>query len=592
MFKGIFGKLMARFVAVILVTLIVLGIFLTYTFEDYYFKNKEEEFILQGQKVANLVGQSLCNGNYSQTVSYLKRASEFLEGRVWITDSQGLILAASQQSQNWQGVKLEKEEVKKVLNGKVITRKGNSPLFDQPVLSVAVPVTMNEQVRGAVFVYSPLAGITGLMGKLQELLFFATLMAIILALILSFTFSKSLLTPLNHVNRAALKLAKGEFDTRVETGSNDEIDQLGRTFNYLASELKSTIAELNQEKNKIESILVSMNEGVIAINQDKEIILTNPQAEILLNFSQQNSGSDLNEVIENKELLDIFNSALNKQEVAISEFTFDYFQKPVRVLVHVAPIFANDELLGVVGVMQDISERWELEQLQKEFVSNVSHELKTPLTSIQGFVKAIRDKVFKDEESEEEYLNIILGEVKRLTRLVNDLLDLSQIESGQIAMNIGEYNLKEIIQQTILNLQPQIDKRNLNIITEAPDNDLNIFADRDRIEQVLLNLLNNAISFSSDKEEVKIKVEDIGEKVKVSIEDNGPGIPEEELKYIWNRFHKVDKSRTRNESGTGLGLSIVKKIIEQHQGRVTVESEVGKGSKFSFILPKDKNIKK
>ncbi|SDC26753.1 two-component system, OmpR family, sensor histidine kinase ResE [Candidatus Frackibacter sp. WG11] len=587
-FKGIFGKLMARFVTVILITLIVLGIFLTYTFENYYFKSKEEEFIKQGEEVANLVETSLCNGNYQQTVQYLRRASQFLEGKVCITDSKGLILAASNRNQNWRGVKLEKEEVKKVLNGQIVTRKGMSPLFEQPVLSVAVPVTMDNKVIGAVFVYAPLAGISGIMGKLQELLFFATLMAIVLAILLSFTFSKSLLNPLNRVNQAALRLAKGEFNTRVKTKTNDEIAQLGQTFNYLAGELEATIAELNQEKNKIESILVSMNEGVVAINEDREIILTNPQAETLLNLSQDRLGEKLSQITDNQDLLNIFNSALEEEEVAINEFTLENFQQPIRILVHVAPIFANEELLGVVGVMQDISDRWELEQLQKEFVANVSHELKTPLTSIQGFVKAIRDKVVTDEELEQEYLNIILDEVKRLTRLVNDLLDLSQIESGQIAMNIAEYNLKDIIEQTVLNLQPQIDKKNLTINIESSDDaEFNIFLDRDRIGQVLLNLLNNAISFTPESGEIKVQIKDLGEEVKVSIEDSGPGIPEDELKYIWNRFHKVDKARTRTGNGTGLGLSIVKEIIEQHQGQIGVESKLGEGAKFNFILPKN-----
>ncbi|SJZ60204.1 HAMP domain-containing sensor histidine kinase [Selenihalanaerobacter shriftii] len=589
MFKGIFGKLMARFVAVILVTLIVLGIFLTYTFEDYYFKNKEKEFITQGNKVADLVEQSLCNGNYEQTVAYLRRASVFLEGRVWITDSKGLILAASNHSQNWKGVKLKKEEVKKVLNGKTLIRKGMSKMFNQPVLSVAVPVVVNNKVVGAVFVYSPLSGVSGIIGKLQELLFFATLMAIVLAVILSFTFSKSLLTSLNRVNRAALKLAEGKFNTRVETNTNDEIEQLGRTFNYLAGELEDTMAKLNQEKNKLESILVSMNEGVVAINQEQEIILTNPQATKLLDLSEDKFDKKLEGIIQDKELLNIFNNSLENEEVTISEFTLDHLQQPIRILVHVSPIFANNQLLGVVGVMQDISDRWELEQLQKEFVANVSHELKTPLTSIQGFVKAIRDKVVVDEKDQEEYLNIILSEVKRLTRLVNDLLDLSQIESGQITMNISEYDLGKTIEQTILNLQPQIDKKELNIITNIPDIDLNLLMDRDRIGQVLLNLLNNAITFTPKEGKIKVKVKEIGTKVKVSIEDNGPGIPEEELKYIWNRFHKVDKARTRTSNGTGLGLSIVKEIIEQHQGQITVESELDKGTKFSFILPRELN---
>ncbi|MCK8825022.1 HAMP domain-containing sensor histidine kinase [Fuchsiella alkaliacetigena] len=587
MLESIFSKLMMRFVVVILVTLIALGIFLTYLFEDYYFSNKEEEFIKQGQKIAKLVERSFYEDNYAETVEDLRTISTFLDTQIWITDAQGLIVATFNCRESWIGAQLDEEGIEKVYQGSILTNRGEDPNFDQPVLSVAVPIVIEEQIIGAIFVYSPIAGIASLVGRLQDLLFFAALMSIVLAVILSFSFAKSLLNPLNQLNQAALKLADGDLDTRIDMQGNDEVNQLGRSFNYLASRLETTIDKLNQEKTKLESILVGMNEGVVAIDQKQEIILINPQAKGLIEFEGPGLGKKLENLIDDENLISIFVKALEKEELIIDEFSLTNRAQVVRILIHITPIYTQDNLLGVVGVMQDISERWELEQLQKEFVANVSHELKSPLTSIQGFVKAIRDGVLLDESSTEEYLDIILDEVQRLTRLVNDLLDLSQLERKAIAMEFEKNDLKEVIEQVVFNLQPQFKDKDLTVIQKIPDTNLKTWIDRDRIEQVLFNLLSNAIKFTPVGKEIKIKVEDLTTEFKVQIEDQGPGIPQEELDYIWNRFYKVDKARTRDDSAsTGLGLAIVKEIIDRHQGQVKVNSEIGVGTEFIFTLPK------
>ncbi|WP_245579480.1 sensor histidine kinase [Halonatronum saccharophilum] len=471
--NSISTKLMIRFTVIIIFTLFILGISLSYLFQEYYYDSNEETFINQGEEIAKLVQSSLHEGNYEETIEFLKNSQRFFEGNAWIVDSKGLILAATQRRE-LQGVKLKKEEVEKVLKGETIKKRGFSDYFDEPVLLVAVPIDFEDSVIGAVFVYAPLAGISETLDDVKKLILYAALIAIVLTSILSFTLSRSFSKPLKNMKRIAVNMAHGEFDERIGVSSSDEVGQLANSFNYLAERLKNTIHSLQKK-----------------------------------------------------------------------------------------------------------------EELQRRFVADVSHELRTPLTSIQGFVKALRDGVYESKEDKEEYYEIILGEVRRLIRLVKDLLDLSQIELEQINMDLTPIDLGVIIKNSIRNLMPKIREKDLKIKIDIPKVLSNVIADRDRVEQVLINLTSNAIDFSPSGDQIQISVQEDVDRVLVSIKDFGPGIPKKELEGIWNRFHKVDKARTRDRGGTGLGLSIVREIIRQHKGEVWVESVVGQGAKFTFALLKE-----
>ncbi|MCK8817665.1 cell wall metabolism sensor histidine kinase WalK [Natroniella sulfidigena] len=471
-FNTISSKLMLRFITIILVTLFVLGVSLSYLFQNYYYNHQEEIFIEQGQEIANLVQQSIYEGNYDEALSFLKGSQRFFEGNVWIVNSRGLVLATTKHEE-LQGIRLEEIEMKQVFDGQVIKKSGYSDYFDESVLFVAVPIIVEEEVLGAVFVYSPLAGISETLDDLKRLIIYAALIAISLTFILSFTLTRSFTKPLRKMKQIAVDMAHGQFSERLGVTTDDEVGQLAHSFNYLADTLQETIYSLQKK-----------------------------------------------------------------------------------------------------------------EEQQRRFVADVSHELRTPLTSIQGFVKALRDGVYDSEVDKSEYYSIVLGEVERLIRLVNDLLGLSQIELEQIKMEIEALDLSYLINISIKNLQPKIAEKDLNIIADLPKELSLVLADRDKIEQVLINLISNAIDFTPVGKEIRIFAQEEERKVKVAIEDQGPGIPSEDLENIWNRFHKVDKSRTRSKGGTGLGLSIVREIIKQHDGEVWVDSVEGEGSRFGFSLIK------
>lgn len=470
MIQSIFAKLMMRFTILVLLIIFLLSISLTYFFQYYYLDAKESEFITVGQKIATLTGAAAERGSeyFNAAMTQILRSAPFLDEQIMITDREGAILAATA-GERWLGVKLDWAAVAQVLNGKIVAVRGQVKYFDEPILLIAIPVYVQGQVGGAVFVYNTIAGISGIILKLRQLLFFIGLGIMAFAVILSYQFSRTLSNPIHKLGAAAIAMSEGDYNVRVTVKGEDEISKLAHNFNILGEKLGDFV------------------------------------------------------------------------------------------------------------------------RLQREFVANVSHELKTPLTSIRGFVKALRDGVFDEEDSPEEYCNIIMNEVDRMNRLVAELLDLSQIESGIVKFRTEPFDLRELTQHTVSSLTPILARGDYKVEIDMPDDLGTVLGDSDRIGQVLINLIRNAIKHSEPGSVVHIHAfaEDTAESdmVKVEVEDEGCGIPAEELENIWHRFHKVDKARTRGEEeGTGLGLAIVREIIERHGGKVGVESTVGTGSVFSFTL--------
>jgi two-component system phosphate regulon sensor histidine kinase PhoR len=257
-------------------------------------------------------------------------------------------------------------------------------------------------------------------------------------------------------------------------------------------------------------------------------------------------------------------------------------QKVFRV--NASPIFEQDKLSGCLAVIHDITELRKLEKVRTDFVANVSHELRTPLTSIKGFVETLLEGALEDKENSRQFLKIIQGHSERLNNLINDLLDLSQVESNKIELKLARVRLKELTDKVIAGVKSQLKKKGLDVQNRiSPGTEASV--DRDRLEQVITNLIDNAIKFNKENGSIKISCEELPGQIKVTVEDSGQGIPEKDLPRIFERFYRVDKARSRELGGTGLGLSIVKHIVELHGGSVGVESTEGLGSKFFFILP-------
>jgi len=425
-------------------------------------------------------------------------------------------------------------------------------------------------------------GWQNILNSFSKVIISSLLIALSVAFILGYTLSKTITVPITRIMHRAEKIAGGDFDQTLEVKSNDEIGKLTKTFNYMANSLKETLAEISSEKNKIETILNNMTDGVIAFNLKGEVIHTNPASREMLGpqsvdstFSDYSEKYGLNFSLEDVKYL---------ENISDKEFYISVGSKTIRM--HFA-VFTDkmNKPEGVIAVLQDITEQQKLDNMRKEFVANVSHELKTPITSIKSYSETLLDGALEDREMAEKFLKVINSEADRMTRLVKDLLQLSRLDNNQMNWNFKEISFVDLVKDSVEKMQIEAKSKNhlmeCFVIGEIP----NIRADYDRIEQVMINLLSNAIKYSPDGGKITVYIGKTHSEVYVKVSDNGIGIPKEDLPRLFERFYRVDKARSREMGGTGLGLAIAKEIIEAHGGTVSISSEYGKGTEVTVKLP-------
>jgi two-component system sensor histidine kinase VicK len=420
------------------------------------------------------------------------------------------------------------------------------------------------------------------MEKLNEDIVKSSVIAIVLSLFIGYALSKTITIPVVNIMHKAQKLASGEFDQSLEVKSDDEIGKLTRTFNFMAKELKHSMTEISSEKNKIETILKYMTDGIIAFNLDGEVIHANPAAKKMLGLDEINLGfnefSEKYELGINLEELAFFEAAINK------ETSVEINNKTIKMYF---ALFTDEEQRaeGIIAVLQDITEQQKLENMRKEFVANVSHELRTPLTSIKSYTETLLDDGLEDVATAQRFLGVINSEADRMTRLVKDLLQLSRMDSQKMHFKMKVISFNDLVKNAVEKMQIEAKSKGQQLecftIGEIPE----IKADRDRIEQVVINILSNSIKYTPENGRITVYIGKTYSEVYVKVSDTGIGIPESDVDRIFERFYRVDKARSREMGGTGLGLSIAKEIVEAHGGTITVSSEIGKGTDVTVKLP-------
>ena len=353
---------------------------------------------------------------------------------------------------------------------------------------------------------------------------------------------------------------------------------------FALDSMSSKITELEKQHNAVQAIIKSMVEGVIAVDKDTKILSINPSIEKIFGISKSEAeGKLFLEIIRNNDIAEIINEVLKSGEFVARELSLVWpLQKIFQI--NASPIFENGFIRGCSIVIHDITELRRLETMRRDFVANVSHELKTPLTSIKGFVETLLEGALDDKENNRTFLEIIQNHTERLNNLVDDLLSLSHLESKEITLEKKNFNLRQQLEEVIPGFKSQLKKKNIEIKNELPQ-DFSMRADKARIEQVFINLIDNAIKFNKEKGFIKVYAQEINGKTKIVVEDSGIGIPEKDIPRIFERFYRVDKARSRELGGTGLGLAILKHIVELHKGDIGVESAEGFGSKFWFSIP-------
>ncbi|SEA49772.1 two-component system, OmpR family, phosphate regulon sensor histidine kinase PhoR [Thalassobacillus cyri] len=479
------------------------------------------------------------------------------------------------------------DEEKMAATASAINHDGAEGQFVRNDYYFPVPIE-TDGITGKLVVTTPVDSLENVTKNIWLLILFTVLLGLIIVLIIGYKIFEKYVKPIRSAADVASELAEGNYKARTYEGYFGEARKLSQSINILARNLQEMTTEQDMQDNRLEAVINNMGSGLLMIDEKGYIHLVNRA--FLQSFtgnSKDYIGRLYYDAIPYTSIHGAIKSVFMLEETVRENFVLPINIERKHIEITGAPIFnEGGKWKGVVLVFHDITDLKRLEQMRKDFVANVSHELKTPITSIRGFSETLLDGAMNDPALAEQFLTIIHKESTRLQSLIKDLLELSKLEKADFELNFENVNLKQLMQDLIIIIDQNAEKKNIRILSDISETTF-IRGDSARLKQLFLNLLTNAVNYSSEGGEVNVSLSNEEDYVNVSIADTGIGIPEEEIPRIFERFYRVDKARSRNSGGTGLGLAIAKHIVEAHHGSLEVESEAGQGTTFHVTLPKD-----
>jgi two-component system phosphate regulon sensor histidine kinase PhoR len=519
---------------------------------------------------------------------FAKEVSKAIKMRVTIIGINGQVLGDSdvpaEQVSSLEN-HLQRPEVQAALQGKTGESIRHSKTLKTDMVYVAQPFIIEGKPAGVIRLAYPLYHVDQLLIEIRRILYGASFLALLIAMAVGYYLANRSTKPIREMTLTANQIAREEFHHKVRVNTHDELEDLAESLNIMSSKLESRFREIQEEKQQLTTILASMAEGVMVLDSKGKILLTNKAFMNIFRLHEDPVGHTPIEIIRNPEVAKSLMEGLHSENLVSREITLSVpGNKIIRFLA--APLLKGDVRIGLVTVFHDITDIRVMEQVRKDFVANVSHELRTPLTTVQGFAETLLDGALEDKEVASRFIRNIYTQTRRMTALVQDLLCLAQIESGKIQMKFELADLRAVIKSSKEALEEKSLRQNVPVLLELPPDPVVFPLDIKYFSQALINLLDNAIKFSSPGSQILLQLLLFPHGLEIRVNDKGCGIPAEDLPRIFERFYRVDKSRSAETEGTGLGLSIVKHIIESHHGTVSVESDFGEGTTFILHFEK------
>ena len=557
--------------------------------KDKYLKQMEDSLISD----CNLINHFIEKNDWDrEPFNFNENAHEYAEevgARVTFIDVKGKVIGDSGVDRaRLKDVEnhIYREEVKEAFAGQIgkAIRRSNTVGIDYMYVAITYG-SKEEEIYGITRLAFPLYEIKKLNDQIIAAVAFSSFAALISAIALSIFYSGKVTRPISHLTDFATKIADGDYNQNVYIKTGDEIEVLGNTLNYMGKKLSETIEEMESNNSKLSSTLFSMKEAMIAVDMEYKIIMINQAAKELFRIGDDVIGQYILKVIRNNRLHQVFEDILQKQYIGEQEIEFGE-EDILKINTSYIRSVKDQSLIGVLALIENITQIKRLENMRKDFVANVSHELRTPLTSISGFLETLQHGAAEQPAVRNKFLDIISIETSRLKRLIEDLLILSDIESGRDKnSNIEEADVKKALSDVITLLEQEINKKELEVSMVLPEEEIMIQGNADRFKQMMLNLIDNAIKYSYEKGRIEISVKKKLGKVILSVKDQGIGISQAHQNRLFERFYRVDKARSKKVGGTGLGLAIVKHIVILFDGKINVKSKEGQGTIFTVILP-------
>ena len=585
--RSIKWKLIVMYLGLVLIVMIVSGTYILLSLRNIEIDKSRSELERYAEKINEQVIEGGKPEDFQQEL--LKTVSNAVGIQGNILDASGDTIASTTVTQA-PYPEYTDQSIIAAMNGTTSfsTEKKSTDTFGllRDWMSYAVPISDGEG-ETAYIIYTRLdaSDMQTSLNETTKTIVIAVALALLLAAIMGYVFAQTLTGPILALTKGAKSLAEGDMSQSLKVRSTDEIGQLTSSFNYMAEELAKNMSEISREKNRLEILLHNMSDGVISFDKDGDLMLANAAAATMLDVEEMNM---------------TFTEFIRKYDINSGVYLDMGNEPSKKVTFPVGKQFINanfspyydkkGEIEGLVVVLQDITEQKKLDDMRKEFVANVSHELRTPLTTVKSYTETLLDGAMEEEELAKEFLTIINSEADRMAFLVRDLLQLTRFDNKQVRLDMTEIEMNDFLSMTVRQNRIHAEAKNQQLSFEPYEHMVVVHGDRDRVGQVVNNIVTNAIKYSLEQATIRIFITEDETFFKINVKDTGMGISREDLPRIFERFYRVDKARSRAMGGTGLGLAIAKEIMESHGGRLTAESEYGKGTTMTMWFPKERPI--
>ena len=596
-FRSIHLKFVIIYVLLILIAMQIIGVYFVRKLETTLITNYQDSVKQRVNLLVYDIQEELVKERGKEDPTKEEAIREIFKGykssdisEIWVIDGGSFKILGTSNANN-QGIVGQRTTNLKIKRSIVFEEDEDVIQMDtrtgKRVWVLSTPIMHNSEAIGAVYLVAKIENIFSQMKDINKILATGTAIALIFTALLGVLLAQTITRPIADMRKQALAMTRGNFSRKVKVYGYDEIGQLALTFNNLTKKLQEAQATTEGEKRKLSSVISYMTDGVIATDRKGRIILINDPAEKMLSVSRETVlAQPIVSVIGLDENYSFEDLLLEKESVVLDYSTKG---KPFILRANFSVIQKESGFVnGLIAVLYDITEQEKIDIERREFVANVSHELRTPLTTMRSYLEALAEGAWKDEEIAPNFLEITQGETERMIRLVNDLLQLSKMDSVDYRLSKEWVNFP-IFFNRIIDRFELTKNLNATFIREIEDETIFVEIDEDKITQVLDNIISNAMKYSPEGGIITFKTKQSEDKITISISDEGVGIPKDNLDKIFDRFYRVDKARTRKLGGTGLGLAIAKEMVNAHGGNIWADSVEGKGTTIFFTLPYDRN---
>ncbi len=583
----LFKRILIPYLLIATFFLIALEFYLSNTIKNNYISNLKESLIKQAILIADQIPHSFTNN----LDDFCKRFKEKTGARVTIVDSSGRVLGDSDEPSGKMDNHSNRPEIKDAEVSDIGSSIRFSKTLQRDLFYLAIKINQGPDKR-FIRLSLPLSGIETAINKIRVRIIIVSLSALFIIILIGLVQTRRITKSIEEITDFSKEIAAGNFRKRMFLKEKGELGELGKNINTMAQELNTRLRQSEEERRKVEAILSNMSDGLILTDIKGRMILSNSAVRNLFGIESDIGGKTLMEAFRKAELFEIIDNVIENKEGVSCEIEVSY-PKELYLIVTAAPYTIQKEISGVVLTFHDITRLRRLEEMRKDFVANVSHEIKTPITAIKGYAETLLDGALDDRENAQRFLETIKNHSERLNTLVNDLLTLSRIELGDIKIEKTNVDLNEVIDAVFGTLKDKAQGKGLYLKKQISPEQMEIKADRNRLIQILINLVDNGIKFTEEGgitikvQSSKFKVQSEEEKdfIEIVVEDTGIGIPKKHLTRLGERFYRVDRARSRELGGTGLGLAIVKHLIKAHGWEMRIESTEGVGTSLHIISP-------